>query len=374
MVHNWMNIFRISPSNQISSNYFSSNLLFSNQISASNHYYGFVPPYIMGGLAREGIEEARVTIQQSRLIRRNRSKRMVDMETFLGKAKETKASRKVYDSNSTYKTRFKLVMSEGESPSTDETVNNAYNYVGQVFDYFRDVMGRNSIDNLGMDLVINVHFGEKYQNAFWDGDEIILGDGDGKLFSNFSNSLDVIAHELAHGITQFSANFKYSGQSGALHEHFSDVFGSAITQHVANQNAHDADWLIGNEIMGPELYGESIRSMSEPGTAYDNSLLGKDQQPDHMENYYSGSADNFGVHINSGIPNKAFYLVSTEIGTEKAARIWYNSLQKLWPNANFNDAVKIIVETTRDLVKDETVPQGATQKVRTAFKEVGLPK
>ena len=374
MVHNWMNIFRISPNNQISSNHFSPNQIVSNQISPNNQYFGFIPPYIMGGLAREGIEEARVTIQQSRLIRRSRSKRMVDMETFLGTAKETKASRKVYDSNNTYEKRVKLVMSEGGSPSTDESVKNAYDYVGQVFDYFRDVMARNSIDNLGMDLVINVHFGEKYQNAFWDGDEIILGDGDGKIFSNFSRSLDVIAHELAHGITQFSANFKYSGQSGALHEHFSDVFGSAITQHVANQNAHDADWLIGNEIMGPELYGESIRSVSEPGTAYDNSLLGKDQQPDHMDNYYQGSADNFGVHVNSGIPNKAFYLASLEIGTEKAALIWYQALQKLWPNANFNDAVKIIVETTRNLVKEELVPQGATQKVRTAFKEVGLPK
>lgn len=176
------------------------------EISPSNRYYGFIPPYMMGGLAREGIEEARVTIQQSRLIRRNRSKRMVDMGTFLGTAKEGKASRKVFDSKNTYEARVELVREEGGSPSTDETVNNAYNYVGQVFDYFRDVMGRNSIDNLGMDMVINVHFGEKYQNAFWDGDEIILGDGDGKIFSNFSRSLDVIAHELAHGITQFSAN------------------------------------------------------------------------------------------------------------------------------------------------------------------------
>ena len=344
------------------------------RISPDPGTFDFIPSYIMGGLAREGIEEARLTIQQSRLCRHKRSEQMVKMEIFRGTAQDKKAIRQVYDSQNTYKSRVKLVREEGTSPSADETVNNAYDYVGQVFDYFHEVMGRNSIDNQGMDLVINVHFGEKYQNAFWDGDEIVLGDGDGKIFSNFSKSLDVLAHELAHGITQFSANFKYSGQSGALHEHFSDVFGSAITQHAAGQNANNADWLIGNEIMGPELYGESLRSMSEPGTAYDNSLLGKDLQPAHMDNYYKGSGDNFGVHINSGILNKAFYQASMEISTEKTARIWYNALQKLWPNANFNDAVKIIVETTRYMVKEELVPQGATQKVRTAFREVGLPK
>ena len=296
------------------------------------------------------------------------------MKIFRATAQEENASRNVYDSHNTYDQRVKLVRSEGESPTADETVNNAYDYVGQVFDYYKTVLGRNSLDNLGMDLVINVHFGEKFQNAFWDGDDITLGDGDGKIFKNFSKSLDVIAHELAHGVTQFTANFKYSGQSGALHEHFSDVFGSAITQYVTNQTADDADWLIGNEIMGPELYGESIRSMSEPGTAYDNSLLGKDTQPGHMKDYYSGTADNYGVHINNGIPNKAFYLASMELGTDKTAMIWYQALQKLWPNANFNDAVKIIVETTRSMVKEELVPQGATQKVRTAFKDVGLPK
>jgi len=343
-------------------------------INTVNNRFGFIPPYIMGALAREGVEEARFTIQQSRLSRVKRSEKIVSMDVFRGTAAEGKALRQVYDSQNTYDQRKKLVRSEGDAPSSDKVVNNAYDYVGQVFDYFKKIMGRNSIDNLGMNLVINVHFGEKYQNAFWDGDDISLGDGDGKIFTDFSKSLDVIAHELSHGVTQYTANFKYSGQSGALHEHFSDAFGSAITQYVTNQKADDADWLIGNEIMGPELYGESIRSMSEPGTAYDNSLLGKDTQPGHMKDYYSGNADNYGVHINSGIPNKAFYLASMELGTDKVAMIWYQALQKLWPSANFNDAVKIIVETTRALVKDGTVPQGATQKVRTAFRDVGLPK
>lgn len=336
--------------------------------------FEFIPPIVLGALARSGVEEARLSIQQSRIARLKRAAMIVDMETFSGTATAGTCSRKIYDSQNTNNQRVKLVRSEGDPISSDESVNNSYDSTGEVFEYFKSVLGRNSIDNLGMDLVTNVHFGQKYQNAFWDGDDITLGDGDGKIFVNFSKSLDVIAHEIAHGVTQFTANFKYSGQSGALHEHFSDVFGSAITQYAAKQNAEDADWLIGNEIMGPELYGESIRSMSEPGTAYDNALIGKDIQPAHMKDYYTGSADNYGVHINSGIPNKAFYLASMEIETDTAARIWYNALQKLWPSANFNDAVKVIVDSTRILIKDGKAPQGATQKVRTAFKEVGLPK
>jgi Zn-dependent metalloprotease len=92
-----------------------------------------------------------------------------------------------------------------------------------------------------MDLILNVHFGEDYMNAFWDGDEMTFGDGDGEIFISFTRSLDVVAHELAHGVTQFTADLEYFSQSGALNEHFSDVFGSAITQHVLKQDAGQAD-------------------------------------------------------------------------------------------------------------------------------------
>ncbi|MCK5206182.1 MAG: M4 family metallopeptidase, partial [Desulfobacterales bacterium] len=114
-------------------------------------------------------------------------------------------------------------------------------------------------------------------------------------------------------------------------------------------------------------------SMQAPGMAYDNNLLGKDPQPAHMNDYYAGNDDNQGVHINSGIPNRAFYLVSMEIGTDKAALIWYHTLQKLWATAKFNDAVEVIVESARMLTKQKQVPVGSTQRVRAAFREVGLP-
>jgi Zn-dependent metalloprotease len=209
-------------------------------------------------------------------------------------------------------------------------------------------------------------------NAFWDGTEMVFGDGDGNIFIDFDRSLDVVAHELTHGVTQYTANLNYDGQSGALNEHFSDAMGSAIQQYFNKEKAEDADWLIGDEIMGPTLYGEALRSMEAPGTAYDNPLMGKDPQPDNMKNYFTGAGDNHGVHINSGIPNRAFYLVSIDIGTDKAALIWYEGLKNLWPTAQFADAVKVLVKAAQTLTKTNTVPKGSTQAVRSAFKQVGL--
>ena len=267
----------------------------------------------------------------------------------------------------------KPVLIEGGPVGQDDAVNNAYDYIGNLLDYSKDKLNRHSLDNSGMDIICNIHYGEKYNNAFWDGTQITIGDGDGKRFTSFSKSLDVIAHELGHGIVQYTANFEYHDQPGALNEHFADVFGSVVTQYVEKQTAHTADWLIGDEIMGPELYGESLRSMAAPGTAYDNPLMGKDPQPDHMKDIYIGPDDNGGVHKNSGIMNKAFYLVARELETEKAALIWYTALQNLWPTASFNDAVAQIVRATQLLIKDHKIKSGSTQNVRAAFKEVGLP-
>lgn len=336
----------------------------------------YIPPFVLENLARAGIKNARLAIHQSELSREKRRGKLVEMEKFAGvtTAPAGTASRQVYDCQNKWQQRVKLVRGEGDAVTSDAAVNDAYDYSGVVRDYFKGVLNRNSIDNLGLNLILNVHYGLNYMNAFWDGDEMTFGDGDGNIFVNFAKSLDVVAHELTHGVTQFTANLRYYSQSGALNEHFSDVFGTVITQYKNKQTANDADWLIGNEIMGPQLYGEALRSMKAPGTAYDNSLMGKDPQPDHMKDYYSGPADNQGVHINSGIPNKAFYHVAMDIGTDKAALIWYTALQNLWSTAVFNDAVAKIVEAARLLIKDGKVPQGATQTVRAAFKAVGLPQ
>lgn len=335
----------------------------------------FIPPHVLDKLARSNKGNARVTIKQSNLTRIKRRAKQISIAQFTQGAGAGEGLRKIYDSQNQWKKQVKLVLADGQNLKTDDdAAKTAFDYAGKVRDFFKG-LGRNSYDNQGSDIILNIHFGIEYNNAFWDSDtdELTFGDGDGTIFRNLISSLDVVAHEFGHGVVQYTANLEYYSQSGALNESFADVFGSAITQHVLGQDAESADWLIGDEIMGEELYGEALRSMKAPGTAYDNSIIGKDPQPDHMKRYYTGSEDNQGVHINSGIPNRVFYIVSKAIGTEKATLIWYHALQKLWPSAVFNDAVEVISESARILTRDKKVPLGSTQTVRAAFKRVGLP-
>lgn len=343
--------------------------------TASIHrcYCMFIPPRVLDNLAAAGVMGAPLSANQSKLSRKKRAERVKDMKEFASLTPVGKASRQVYDCQHQWVQRVNLVRPEGDPVTGDESVDKMYDYAGNVRNYFKKVLNRDSIDNASMDLILNVHFGENYMNAFWDGDEMTFGDGDGNIFISFAKSLDVVAHELGHGVTQWEADLVYQDQSGALNEHFSDVFGSAITQHVEKQTADSADWLIGDEIMGPTLKGEALRSMSEPGSAYDNALMGMDPQPSHMRDIYTGPDDNGGVHINSGIFNKAFYLASKDIGTDKAVVVWYNALQNLWPTANFNDAVRVIVRAAGILTDSGQVPKGSPQRIRAAFKAVGLP-
>jgi Zn-dependent metalloprotease len=265
------------------------------------------------------------------------------------------------------------VRTEGQPETDDVDVTSAYENAGRVRRFFAEVLNRESIDNRSLDLVLNVHYANQFNNAFWDGDEMTFGDGDGVIFTSFARSLDVVAHELAHGVTQFTSGLIYKNESGALNEHFSDVFGTTITQWANNETPDIADWLIGDEIMGPQLYGEALRSMRDPGSAYDNPLLGKDPQPANYANRYTGSADNGGVHINSGIANRAFYLSASELGsTIDAARIWYHALQFLPTSSTFSQAAAQVAESARILVKASTVPKGAAQIVRGAWRAVGV--
>src|SRR4029077_5233041 len=204
------------------------------------------------------------------LSRQARAGRVKGMNEFMSLAPAGTAARQVYDCQHQWNQRVKLVREEGGPPTGDEAADNAYNHAGTVRTFYAERLNRKSIDNADMNLILNVHYGVKFQNAFWDGDEMTFGDGDGKIFVDFTKSLDVVAHELTHGVTQWEANLVYDGQSGALNEHFSDVFGTVITQYAEKQTAGTADWLIGDEIMGSELYGEALRSMKEPGSAYDN--------------------------------------------------------------------------------------------------------
>ena len=222
------------------------------------------------------------------------------------------------------------VRAEGDPPSDDVTVNEAYDGLGDTYAFYWDQFQRDSIDGQGMPLHGWVHYGRDYDNAFWDGEEMVFGDG--KMFDRFTKSLDVIGHELTHGVTEHEAGLQYLNQSGALNESVSDVFGSLVKQYKLGQAADQADWLIGADLVKPGFPGKALRSMVEPGTAWDG-----DNQPAHMDGYVQTMSDNGGVHTNSGIPNKAFAELSLALGGpawEKAGRIWYETLRDPLVRAN----------------------------------------
>jgi Zn-dependent metalloprotease len=243
----------------------------------------------------------------------------------------------------------RVVRREGDDPTGDPATDEAYDGLGRTYDFLRTVYSRASIDNNDLPLDGTVHYGDAYDNAFWDGRQMVFGDGDGQVFLRFTSSLSVIGHELAHGMTQYTTNLIYQGQSGALNESISDVFGALVEQYAAQQPTDAASWLIGEGLFTDLVQGSAIRSLKAPGTAYDDDVLGKDPQPDHMDGYISTEDDNGGVHLNSGIPNRAFYLVAEALGGfawDRAGRIWYDTItaRSLPADADF----RRFAEATRD--------------------------
>ncbi len=238
-------------------------------------------------------------------------------------------NRGVWDAGGREELPGRLVRSEGEPPTGDPAVDEAFEGMGATYDLFWEEYGRDSVDGRGLPLAATVHYGTLYENAFWAEDRLVFGDGDGQVFNRFTVSLSVIAHELTHGVTQFTANLAYRGQSGALNESLSDVFGALVEQRFRGQSASEASWLIGEGLFTDQVEGRALRSMRAPGTAFDDDVLGKDPQPGSMADYVETEDDNGGVHLNSGIPNRAFYLVADALGGnawEAAGRIWYDTI------------------------------------------------
>ncbi len=241
------------------------------------------------------------------------------------------------------------VWTEGNPPSRDPAVREAVTGFGATYEFFWSVYDRDSIDDEGMPLVGLVHFSRNYANAFWDGEgHMVFGDGDGQLFTRLTKSVDVIGHELTHGVTQYTANLAYQGQAGALNESISDVFGSLVRQYQRRESAAAADWLIGTEVVGP-LLRPALRSLKAPGTANDY-----DDQVADMDHYVRTAFDNGGVHTNSGIPNRAFYVTATTIGGnawERAGQIWYESLRdpRTRPNTTFTTFARTTLRQAQQL-------------------------
>jgi hypothetical protein len=282
--------------------------------------------------------------------------------------------RAIHDAEHTQQLPGKLVRSEGQADSPDVAVNEAYDGLGDTYQLYAEQYDRDSIDDQGMQLSGSVHYDENYDNAFWDGTQMVFGDGDGDIFNRFTISVDVIGHELTHGVTEKEAGLVYSRQSGALNESISDVFGSLVKQFAEETSAADADWLIGEGLFTNKVQGVALRSMKEPGTAYDDPVLGKDPQPANMDGYVVTSADSGGVHINSGIPNHAFYLAAVEIdgyAWEKAGRIWYETLRspRMRPRMGFRGFAALTSLTAAQLFGRGSPEAKA---VRGAWRAVGL--
>jgi Zn-dependent metalloprotease len=287
--------------------------------------------------------------------------------------------RSIYTANHLSTIPGTLVRQEGAPASGDRAVDEAYDGAGDTFDLFNDIYERNSIDGQGMPLVSSVHYQTDYDNAFWNGQQMVYGDGDEllppeqQLFNRFTIAVDVIGHELTHGVTQFTANLLYTNQSGALSESFSDVFGSLVKQRRLQKTAAEADWIIGEGLFTANVKGFGIRSMKAPGTAYDDPILGKDPQPAHIKDYVTTTQDNGGVHLNSGIPNHAFFLTAVEIGGfawEKAGRIWYITLRdqlKLAPS--FQNAADQTYAVAGTLYGNNSLEQ---QAVKNGWAGVGI--
>lgn len=343
-----------------------------------------VPPYINDKLAQSNNPAVRAralaNVRAAAAMRAQRTMAQAMPRLMVQAAPTKKKQRLVYDAKKGDQLPGKLVRSEGQPKVADAAVNRAFDYSGDTYDFYDQLFDRNSLDNNGMTLISSVHVGEvdfngnpaPMNNAFWNGEQMAYGDGDGIIFRDFTLSLDVVGHELTHGVQSFTSNLEYRNQSGALNEHFADVFGALVRQWSNGETALKASWLVGADVLVPAPTRRAIRDMENPGTAFVNDPdLGDDPQPAHMKNLFTGAQDNGGVHINSGIPNRAFVLIAKALkgnAWDVAGRIWYDTMLQLTTTSQIVDCAKLSLQIA------STPKYGAAAKkaVKSAWKKVGI--
>jgi len=253
--------------------------------------------------------------------------------------------------------------------SSDITAKRVFDTTHSVVDFYRECFGRNSVDGKGMTLMSSIHYGVRYDNAFWNGAQMTYGDGDGRVFVDFTKSDDVIGHELTHGVTQFTAGLDYSDEAGALNESISDAFGAMFHQWRNKQTVSESDWLVGPGVLGPTAIAKGyncLRNMADPGSQQCLS-----PQPSHYADYVPGGDP----HQNSGIPNHAFYLAAMNVGGrswEKTGKVWYAALTNpdADPAMDFGSFAALTRSAARSLFPaDRAVYRG----VDDAWTRVGIP-
>lgn len=282
--------------------------------------------------------------------------------------------REVYDARNGTALPGTLMIREGGAAVSDAVTMAGYNNTGATYDFFRGVFGRDSYDNRGSKLSATVHYKNNYVNAFWNGSQMVYGDGDGTTSAPLSQSLDVTSHELSHGVTEYTAGLVYQGESGALNEAFSDIMAAATD--AWKKGSVDANtWKVGDDIWTPATPGDALRYMDDPtadGSSYD-----------YYPTRYTGSLDNGGVHWNSGIANLAFYLLSQggkhpraktsntvpALGIEKARAIFYRA------QANYATSTTKFegYRTATAKAADDLYGATAAAAVHEAWNAVGVP-
>ncbi|NTX15020.1 M4 family metallopeptidase [Myxococcus sp. CA056] len=263
-----------------------------------------------------------------------------------------------------------------DSARTKDAVDAQYG-AQATYDFYKEVLGRDSIDGKGEKLISDVHVGNDFANAFWDGEKMNYGDGDGDQFGSLT-TLDIAGHEITHGLTERTAGLEYRNESGALNEAFSDIMGVGVEWHASQKNdAVKFDWTVGEDTFTPNNGDptDGLRDLSNPSS--------DGMSPDHYSKRYKGSQDNGGVHINSGIANNAFFLLSEGgknrtsnvevkdgIGIEKGLKIYSRALSfYMTPQTNFAQAKEATLKAAQDLYGKDSVEAA---KVLESWAAVGV--
>jgi Zn-dependent metalloprotease len=296
----------------------------------------------------------------------------------------TKLIREVCDAKETSADPGDTIWKEGDKTTgLSKDAKNVIAGAGHVWNFYKKLFNRNSIDNMGMAIKQTICYRERrnrpFFNAFWDSEKLRMyyGSGSPRFTNSFTTDLDIIGHELSHAVIDYEAAMRYQNQSGALNESFADVFGILIKQWANKTGARKSDWLIGKNIL---IRKNALRSMKSPGKAYRNDpVFGDDPQPAVMKDYMkmpnTEEDDYGGVHYNSGITNHAFYITSFELNGSawtKAGAIWYAALldkELLKKTANFQDAANATLRKAVLLFGKGSLAEKAVKK---GWKETGV--
>lgn len=311
---------------------------------------GFLPPYI----------EARLALSDDPVVRRighdtsragsvARTMRLLKQHGMQGRNPKpgTSRNRTVYDMESLDAPLPGVERRSEKQPATGiEDVDAVFDHAGITHDFYKKVFKRQSLNGAGYPLKGSVNYGFQVVGAYWTGDQVLYGAGDGEYFLSAARSLEIAAHELTHGLIGFTSMLQYQNEPGALNESFCDVIGISVAHHHAKTPAENANWFVGGDLVGAGLGDvRGFRTFLAEKAFMDNHpVLGSDPQPKHMRDYVHDPEDNGGVHTNSGIPNHAFYLAAMAIGGnvwDCATLIWYEAFTKaLNPQATFAQAAQ----------------------------------